>query len=139
MRLVTGLIVAMLAFAASADENAVKYRQQTMHAVGGHMKAVVALAKGEVEHKGHLAVHVASLAALSGIAGDLFGAETEGGDALPKIWSEPDEFKKRLDAFRTAAQDLDAVVKSNDMTRFGKALGALGESCKGCHDNFKEE
>jgi cytochrome c556 len=139
MRLLMGLVVAMLASAAGADENAVKYRQHTMDAVGGHMKAVGALAKGEVDHKGHLAVHVASLAALSGIAGDLFGPDTKGGDALPKIWDEPDAFQKRLDAFRTAAKDLDAVVKSNDMSKFGEALGALGQSCKGCHDNFKKE
>ena len=140
MRLLMTLFAATVSFAAMAQDNAVEYRKHTMHAVGGHMQALVAIAKGEVDHKDHLPVHVASLAALSGIAPDLFGADSRGGDtdALPKIWDEPEAFKKALDAFRTAAQDLDAIVKSGNMTNFGAGLGALGKSCKGCHDDFKK-
>jgi cytochrome c556 len=140
MRVVLGLIVILLAGAASAEESAaVKYRQSTMKAVGGHMGAVSAIAKKQVDHPGDLAVHVSSLAALSSIVPELFGPDAKGGDALPKIWSEPEEFQKRLDAFRTAAEDLDALVKGGDMTNFGQAVGALGQACKGCHDTFKKE
>ena len=78
---------------------------------------------------------------LSHIAPDLFGADTKDGDtdALPKIWEDPAAFKERLTAFQTAADDLDAVVKSGDMTKFGASLGALGKACKSCHDTFKKE
>jgi cytochrome c556 len=135
-----GVIVVLLAGGANAEESAaVKYRQTTMKAVGGHMGAVSAIAKKQVDHPGDLAVHTASLAALSGVAPGLFGSDATGGDALPKIWSDPDEFKKRLEAFRTAAVDLDTLVKGGDMTDFPKAVGALGQACKGCHDNFKKE
>lgn len=140
MRAMLGLIVLLLTGAASAEESAaVKYRQTTMKAVGGHMGAIGAIAKGQVNHPGDLAVHTSSLAALSGIVPGVFGSDATGGDALPEIWSEPAEFKKRLDAFRTAATDLDALVKGGDMTNFGKAVGAVGDACKGCHDNFKKE
>jgi cytochrome c556 len=140
MRVMLGMIVLLLAGAASAEESAaVKYRQTTMKAVGGHMGAIGAIAKGQVDHPLDLAVHVSSLAALSGIVPELFGEDAKGGDALPKIWSEPDEFKKRLDAFRAAATDLDALVKAGDTTNFPKAVGTLGQACKGCHDNFKKE
>jgi len=140
MRIVLGLIVMLLTGAASAEDSAaVKYRQTTMKAVGGHMGAISAIAKGQVDHPGDLAVHVSSLAALSGIVPEVFGPEAKGGDALPKIWSEPAEFQKRLDALRTAAQDLDTLVKGGDMTNFNKSLGALGQACKGCHDDFKKE
>lgn len=140
MRVLLGLIVLLLAGGASAEDSpAVKYRQSTMKAVGGHMGAIGAIAKGQVDHPGDLAVHAASIAALSGIVPEVFGEDAKGGDALPKIWSEPDEFKKRLEAFRTAATDLDTLVKGGDMTNFGKAVGALGQACKGCHDNFKKE
>ena len=140
MRLLITLFTLAVSFSAMAQDNAVKYRKHTMDAIGGHMQALGAIAKGEVDHKSHVPVHVASLAALSGIAPDLFGADSRDGDtdALPKIWDEPDAFKKALDAFRTAAQDLDAIVKSGDMTNFGAGLGALGKSCKGCHDDFKK-
>ena len=83
----------------------------------------------------------ASLAGLSHIAPGLFDADTKDGDtdALPKIWEDPAAFKERLTAFQTAAEDLDAVVKSGNAAKFGAALGALGKACKSCHDTFKED
>ncbi len=141
MRAVIGFLLLAAAAQASADQNAIDYRKNTMDAVGGHMKDVVAIAKGEVAHKAHLPVHVSSLAALANLAPDLFGPDTRDGDthALPKIWEQPDAFKQKLADFRKAANDLDALVKSGDMTNFGAALGALGKSCKSCHDDFKEK
>ncbi len=139
MRPLLGIWMMLAALGAGADENAVKYRQHTMEAVGGHMQAVVAIAKGEVDHKADLGVHVASLAGLSGIAPGLFGADTQGGDALPEIWDDAAAFQQRLDAFRTAAIELDAVVSGQEMEKFGEALGALGKACKACHDDFKKE
>jgi cytochrome c556 len=140
MRRWLGLFVVLGAVAANADDsNAVKYRKNTMTAVGGHMKAAVAIVKGEVPHKDDLAVHAASLAGLSGIAPGLFGADAKGGDALGKIWDEPDAFKERLDAFRSAALAFDAAVTGVDAAEVGPALGKLGQACKGCHDNFRKE
>jgi cytochrome c556 len=142
MRILIGFFAAALAVSAAADENAVKYRQNTMEAIGGHMGALAQIVKGEVDHKDHIPVHVAGLAGLSGVAPDLFGADSREGadtDALPKIWEDPAAFKERLTAFRTAALDLEAVVKAGDMTKFPPAFGALGKSCKGCHDDFKKK
>jgi cytochrome c556 len=142
VRCVMGAGVMVLSLAAQADEGGVVYRQKVMDAVGGTMQSMVAIAKQQVPHGAHLAVHTRNLAGLATIVPDVFpvgsgeGAET---DALPKIWAEPDAFKERLTAFVDAAKNLDAVVSSGDMTGFGEALGELGQSCKGCHDNFKAE
>jgi len=140
MRRWLSLFVVLCAVVANADDsNAVKYRQHTMTAVGGHMKAAVALVKGEVDHKGDLTVHAAGLAGLAGIAPGLFGADAKGGDALPKIWDEPAAFNERLETFRSAATAFDAAVKGGDPGKIGPALGDLGQACKGCHDNFKKD
>ena len=141
MRVWIGLFTAVFALTAAADQNAIDYRKHTMDAVGGHMQALGAIAKGEVDHKDHIPVHVASLAGLSHLAPDLFGVDSKDGDtdALPKIWEDPAAFKERLAAFQTAADDLDSIVKSGDMSKYGAALGALGKACKSCHDNFKKE
>ena len=142
MRILIGFFAAALAFAAAADENAVKYRQHTMDAVGGHMQALAEIVKGEVDHKDHLPVHVASLAALSGIAPDLFGADSrEGGDtdALPKIWEDPAAFKERLTAFRTAATDLDAVVKSGRHDEVPARIRRAGQGMQGLSRRLQEE
>jgi cytochrome c556 len=142
MRVLMGLFAAALAVSAAADDNAVKYRQNTMDAIGGHMKALVAIAKGEVDHKDAIPVHVSSLAALARIAPELFGPDSKTGadtEALPKIWEDPEAFQERLTAFASAAEDLNAIVETNEMAKFGAALGALGKSCKNCHDTFKKE
>ncbi len=92
MRILIGIIAAVLAVSAAADQNAIDYRKHVMDAVGGHMQALGAIAKGEVDHKAHIPVHTAALAGLSHIAPDVFGADTKDGDtdALPKIWEDPD-------------------------------------------------
>jgi cytochrome c556 len=132
------LLLVLGAVGARADDsNAVKYRQHTMEAVGGHMQAAVAIVKGEVEHPADLPVHAAGLAALSGVAPGLFGTDATGGDALPKIWDDPAAFQQRLDTFRSAAQAFDAAVQAG--AGIGAALGDLGQACKGCHDNFRKE
>jgi len=126
---------------AAADEGAVKYRQKVMDAVGGTMESMVAIAKQEVPHTAHLAVHAGNMAALATVVSDVFPAGSGEGDteALPEIWSEPEAFKEGLAEFIEAARALDAVVASGDMSGFGQALGALGQSCKGCHEEFKAE
>jgi cytochrome c556 len=140
MRPLLGILMTLAAMGASAEESAaVKYRQHTMEAVGGHMQAAVAIVKGEVDHKSDLSVHAAGLAGLSGIAPGLFGADAKGGDALPAIWDDSKAFQERLDAFRTAAVDFDAAVTSGAMEKIGPALGALGKACKACHDDFKKD
>jgi cytochrome c556 len=134
-----GILAASLP--ALADDGAVGYRQKVMDAVGGTMEAMVAIAKQEVPHSAHLAVHARNMAALATVVNDVFPPGSGEGDteALPEIWSQPEAFKQRLDRFGQAARDLDAVVSSGDMSGFGEALGALGQSCKGCHDDFKAD
>jgi cytochrome c556 len=144
MRFVRALVCGVGVLAASvtaADEGAVGYRQKVMDAVGGTMESMVAIAKKQVPHGAHLAVHARNMAALATVVPDVFPAGSGDGetDALPAIWEKPDAFKERLDAFQNAARDLDAVVSSGEMTGFGEALGALGQSCKGCHDDFKSK
>lgn len=141
MRVVIGMFTAALAVSAAADQNAIDYRKHTMESVGGHMGALVEIAKGQVDHKDHIPVHTAGLAALSNIAPDVFPPDSQEGDtdALPKIWKEPDVFKQKLADFKKAANDLDAIVKSGAMKDYGAALSTLGKACKSCHDDFKKK
>ncbi len=134
-------VLATGAWSVAADEGAMAYRQKVMDAVGGHMQAMVAIAKQEVAHGDHLKVLAANMAGLATIVPDVFPAGSGGGDshALPAIWEQPDAFQERLDAFVAAATKLDGVVASGDMSQFGAALGGLGQACKGCHDDFKAE
>jgi cytochrome c556 len=123
---------------AQADENAAEYREEVMEAVGGHMQAIVKIAKGEVAYD-HLGVLASNMAGLATIAQDIFPEGSAGGDALEVIWEEPEAFAERLQALLDAAGNFDAVVTSGDMSGFGEALEGLGQACKSCHDEFKAD
>ncbi|MDH5772204.1 MAG: cytochrome c [Rhodospirillaceae bacterium] len=123
-----------------AVENAIKYRQSVMKAVGGNMGAMVGIMKGAGD-KANLATHAGAMADLAKIAPTLFPAGSDFGEttALPVIWEKPDDFSAAIKKFQDAADNLATVAQSGDMAEFGKAFGGLGESCKNCHENFREK
>lgn len=126
-----------VAVAAAASEGAVKYRQQTMKAVGGHMGAIVAIIRGEVPHDGHLPMHASALAAIAEVAPSLFAEGSDGGDTLPAVWEQPEDFQAKLDAFKDATAQLKAAADAGEGV--GEALRGVGQACKGCHDNYRAE
>ena len=132
-----GAGLAVLAIGALASEGEVDYRQHTMSAVGGHMQAIVDIIQGKVPHAGHMATHANALADLAGLADTLFPAGSQGGDALPAIWENGEDFQSKLAAFKEAATSFKAAAGSGDMGQVGGALQQLGQACKGCHDDYR--
>jgi len=121
-------------------ENAIKYRKSVMKAVGGNMGAMVGIMKGSGD-KANLAMHAGAMADLANIAPTIFPAGSDFGEttALPAIWEKPDEFSAAIKKFQDAANNLASIAKDGDMAAFGKAFGGLGETCKNCHENFREK
>ena len=136
-RHVLGAGLTVLAIGALATEGEVEYRQHTMSAVGGHMQAIVDIIQGKVTHAGHMATHANALADLADLAETLFPASSEGGDALPAIWENGEDFQSKLAAFKEAAASFKAAAGSGDMAQAGGALQQLGQACKGCHDDYR--
>ena len=133
----TVLAMCAIAIAASASEGEVNYRQHTMTAIGGHMRAIVDIIRGDVTHTDHLATHANALADLAQIAPTLFPEGSDGGDALDDIWANPDDFMAKLDAFKEATQAFKTAAGSGE--GMGAAFQGVGQACKGCHDNFRAE
>ena len=59
--------------------------------------------------------------------------------AKANIWSNPVEFKKYLDAMGIAATALDTSARSGDLAAMTKSRDALGKTCQGCHNQFREK
>lgn len=138
----TAAILGLSGMATAEDEqHAIGYRKATMQALGAHTKATGALIKGEVSYEGHLARHTAGIASIGGMLGDLFPEGSDFGDtrALPAIWEKPDEFKKVVQAIRSASAALADAGKGGDMQAVRAAFGGLGKACKGCHEKFREK
>lgn len=86
-------------------------------------------------------------AAISGIAnsgmGALFGPGTDKAvngvetRVKPALFTSPDEVGKLARNFIDAANNLDEVAAKGDPAEVQQAFGALGETCKACHDQFR--
>lgn len=60
-------------------------------------------------------------------------------EALPKVWKEREAFEKRIDDLTSASAKLVKVSTSGDESAIKAAIGGVGKTCGGCHDNFKED
>ena len=60
-------------------------------------------------------------------------------DAKPEVWLRPDEFKQAFDEFTVEVRKLRKISKDGDIDAVNKHFKALGHTCKGCHDVFREK
>ncbi|GFE85247.1 c-type cytochrome [Steroidobacter agaridevorans] len=59
--------------------------------------------------------------------------------ARPEIWQQPAEFKTAQKIFGEQAFKLAQVADSNDPGAIKAQWQALGKTCKGCHEKFREK
>jgi cytochrome c556 len=143
--LILTLTLTALSMPAQADGvGAIAYRKAVMSSVGGHLKAIVGILKGQGGDKAHLLAHAESLAALAVITQDAFplGSDAAAGktDAAARIWEKPQDFKRATDAFISETAALAAAANTGDLRAFGKQLGVVGKvGCKGCHSAFRSK
>ena len=127
--------------AGANDEKLVEYREKGMEIIGGHMGSIVAIVKGEVPYSDELGYHADALAAAAPRILPMFETEamTDDSEALPKIWQQWADFEKAAQKLETTSADLATAVASGNRGAIGAALGEVGKSCKGCHDNFVDD
>jgi cytochrome c556 len=65
------------------------------------------------------------------------GPEAGKTQALPEIWSKPEEFKAAMKMFSDAAPQLQAAADKGDVAAIQRAFGEVGKSCKNCHEKFR--
>lgn len=133
----TPIVTPLLAHA-DATNPVVIERMETMKAIGGAMKTLADMAKGEAEFD--TAKADAAVATMGKNAGDIaakFEAnetdpETE---ALPAIWENWDDFVKKSEDLVMASN---SVASITDEAALGAALGQLGGTCKACHRDYRK-
>ena len=137
-RFVAFALAVLMCYAVTADEDQVEYRQEVMSAIGGTMGALAKILRQEVDRPNDIAPLAGALAELAEAAQSVFPEGSEGGDALPEIWEEPEDFAERLTTFRDAASAFREAANSGDMAQIGPAVGEVGQACRGCHNRFRE-
>lgn len=141
-------LTAMLAvpFAAQAQfakpEDAVKYRQAAFTLMGAHTGRIGAVVKGEKPYdKAAVEADAAVLEMVSKLPWTAFpqGSDLANSKAKPEIWKEQDKFKAAADKMQAEVSKLSAAAKSGDLNAIKTAFGGVGQSCKACHDNYRNK
>ncbi len=123
-------------------EEAVKYRQSALTVMANHFGRIGAMVQGKAPFDAKAAQDSAHIVAtLSSLPWTGFTANTEGlkSRAKPEVWKEQAKFKESSEKMVDAAAKLEVAAKTGNLDTIKTAFGAVGSSCKACHDVFRAD
>lgn len=126
-----------------ADASAVEYRQAVLRVMGANVGPLVAMVRGATDYDAdEVALRATRIHQMSQMLAEAFERDTSAADdleteALDKIWANGADFADRVAAVQEASLALSKAPA--DPSAFKAAFGKLGQSCKGCHDNYRED
>jgi cytochrome c556 len=126
----------------SPASQAIAVRKAIYTLIGANFRPIGDALKGTATYdSAELVKRATRVAYFAGLAQEAFPDVSSSGDtkAKPEIWTNRTDFDKKLKDFQTHAQALVQVVANEapSSDAFKAAAGALGQDCKGCHDNYR--
>ena len=120
-------------------EDLVAYRKAVMSSIGGHIGAISSMLRRKVDYQ-HMETQTKALDLSVSLIEDIFPAASAAGEteALAAIWEQQEEFAAAISATQEASGKFLAAVSAGDPGEIGQSFGALAQTCKGCHDNFRQ-
>jgi len=133
------VISGVSAMAAPSGEDAAKYRQAVMRAIGGHFGAASLIVRAGAGGPEQLSQHVEALQNLAAEVDSIFpaGSMVEDSHALPAVWENPDAFAGAVEKLQAEVAKLDEAVSGGDDQAISDAQRALGLACRGCHEDYR--
>ena len=116
----------------------IKYRQNVMKSVSGHMGAIVDILKNGLPLKDHIVDHARSMQQISRMTMFPEGSGKERTKSKQVIWEKWSEFESAADDFERESSTLVEVAQSGDMEALSRQVRATGKTCSGCHRNFRK-
>lgn len=120
--------------------DAVKYRQAAFQVLGTHAQRAGAMAKGEVPFdKPAAEANAALIELLSRQLAHAFppGSDMAPAKTKPEVWQDAAQFKIQFEQFQSAASRLSLAARSSDANAFKTAFNAMAQTCKACHDSYR--
>jgi cytochrome c556 len=141
---VVGAVTALTPAFADNIDDAIKARQGFYQVVSHNAGALFAMAKGDVEYNAETATtHAKNLEILANMDTSsmwLPGSSKEDRKgktrALPVIWTTFPAIGEKSQAFKDASAKL-AMAAGEGIDGLRANIGALGASCKGCHETYR--
>ncbi|MCW5636300.1 MAG: cytochrome c [Rubrivivax sp.] len=124
-------------------EDAVKYRQSAMFVMANHFGRIGAMVQGRAPYDAATATANAEVVATMSrlpFVGFVEGtASTEKGKASAAIWTKRADFDAGAKKMQDEVAKLLAAAKTNNLDNIKAAFGEVGKSCKGCHDDYRNQ
>ncbi len=123
-------------------EDAIKHRQSVMALQGYYAGQIFAMANDRMPFDPKLAAENAEiLSTLTRLAWVGFVEGTDKGEtkAKPEIWKEKARFDETARKLQDDVAKLNVAAKTGNLDQIKTAVGAMGQTCKSCHDNFRKE
>lgn len=124
-------------------EDAVAYRRGAFNVMGNHFARIGAMTSGKVPFDAAaVQVNADIVQNMSRLrfAGFIDGSNAVGNtNALPEVWSQGDKFKAAAQKMQDAVTKLNVAAKTGNQDQIKAAFGDTGQSCKGCHDDFRKK
>ena len=127
------------------DDKAIpqSYRQSWFAMVAVNFGPMVSMVKGEMpwddQQMASYADQLATLTTLDIMRGFADGSDKGTTRAKPEIWQNKEDFRKKMDDLSSAAVQLRSVANGADRKAISAQVGAVGKTCKACHDEYKSK
>lgn len=136
--LVSPYCVAQSTFSRPAD--AIKYRQAAFQIMSFHSQRIGSMAKGERPFDKNTANQDAAILEL--LANQMDSAFPPGTDsppsrAKPEVWQEAAQFRQKMEDLKSSTRKLSEAAKSGDANNIRGAFNQTAQSCKSCHEGFR--
>lgn len=120
----------------------VEDRQAHMKQLGGAMKTMAAFVKegsGTTDDVSKAATTIVNVGQkMDGLWQEGTAMGVGKSEALPKIWTERAKFDQLIEGMKVEGAKMVQVAASGDKAAIGKQLGAVGGSCKACHEAYRK-
>jgi cytochrome c556 len=123
----------------------VKDRQAAMKSMGDAMKKISTYVKSEGGTIDGVREGAATIQQVSHkIVPALFPANTGMGAvkdsaAKPEVWQQWGQFQQVAQKLQSTSAELITLAASDDRAAIARQFGQIGQSCGGCHDNFRQK
>ena len=122
-------------------EDAIKYRKASYTVMAAHFGRLGAMANGRMPYDAKAAAENAELVlTLAKLPWAAYGEGTDKGDtkAKPEIWTDKAKFNEYAEKMQAEMVKLTVAAKTGNLDSIKVAAGAVGGSCKSCHDAFRQ-
>lgn len=122
----------------AADQDVIQFREAVMKTLNEQSAILGEMASGAIPDD-NLVTHMDEMALAASTALKAFQEKVPGGEAKPDVWANWTDFSKRMSDFAQQTAAGAKIAKEQGKDAAMVQLINYADSCKGCHDMYRQE